>query len=146
LEEEFSWVDETPVAGETWYYLRVSQADGEIAWSSPVFVTYEGPPVVGSPLEPWNSEEILQLQPGTQTEAAGYQQALETYLEREEDPARFSDWQAVGMVNSPEGAYAYFVGYDHAFERKVSVKWYVDFADERLRFNHGWRDFGAYRK
>ena len=32
-------VDEEELAGTTWYYLRVTQADGEMAWASPVWVT-----------------------------------------------------------------------------------------------------------
>jgi hypothetical protein len=35
------WVDEDPPAGDSWYYVRMIQTDGEIAWSSPVFVTRE---------------------------------------------------------------------------------------------------------
>jgi hypothetical protein len=32
------FVDEHPPAGPKWYYVRVEQADGEIAWSSPVWL------------------------------------------------------------------------------------------------------------
>jgi len=35
---EQSFEDESPVAGENRYYLRVEQADGNMAWSSPVWV------------------------------------------------------------------------------------------------------------
>ena len=34
----FSFVDEEPVSGEVHYYVRVQQADGQIAWSSPIWV------------------------------------------------------------------------------------------------------------
>ena len=33
-----TFVDESPVAGENRYYLRIEQADGNMAWSSPVWV------------------------------------------------------------------------------------------------------------
>ena len=33
-----AWADPNPLAGEHWYYLRVTQADGEMAWSSPIWV------------------------------------------------------------------------------------------------------------
>jgi hypothetical protein len=33
------FTDDSPVAGENRYYLRVEQADGNMAWSSPVWVT-----------------------------------------------------------------------------------------------------------
>jgi hypothetical protein len=31
-------VDDDPLAPNTYYYLRVTQADGEMAWPSPVWV------------------------------------------------------------------------------------------------------------
>jgi hypothetical protein len=37
LEQEF--VDEKLAAGKHWYYVRAIQKDGEIVWSSPIFVT-----------------------------------------------------------------------------------------------------------
>ena len=33
------FTDAAPLAGENRYYLRVEQADGNMAWSSPVWVT-----------------------------------------------------------------------------------------------------------
>ena len=38
-ELEFSYVDNDPPAGESWYYIRVEQENGELAWASPVWVT-----------------------------------------------------------------------------------------------------------
>ncbi|MBX6382125.1 MAG: DUF3604 domain-containing protein [Microbispora sp.] len=35
-EHRFSWRDETPESG--WYYIRAYQTDGEMAWSSPIWV------------------------------------------------------------------------------------------------------------
>jgi hypothetical protein len=35
---EFSYVDNQPPAGTSYYYLRVDQADGQLAWSSPVWI------------------------------------------------------------------------------------------------------------
>jgi hypothetical protein len=39
--KEFSgeWTDANPVTGENRYYLRIEQADGNMAWSSPMWVT-----------------------------------------------------------------------------------------------------------
>jgi hypothetical protein len=37
-ELEREWEDATPREGPAWYYARIIQADGEMAWSSPVFV------------------------------------------------------------------------------------------------------------
>ncbi len=38
-EAKFTYMDTQPPAGETYYYVRVQQADGQIAWSSPIWVT-----------------------------------------------------------------------------------------------------------
>ena len=35
----FEYVDNEPPAGESWYYIRVEQQNGELAWASPVWVT-----------------------------------------------------------------------------------------------------------
>jgi hypothetical protein len=32
------WIDEEPVESATWYYARAVQTDGEMAWSSPIWV------------------------------------------------------------------------------------------------------------
>jgi hypothetical protein len=34
-----SWTDPQPLAGSHYYYARVTQADGELAWASPIWVT-----------------------------------------------------------------------------------------------------------
>jgi len=34
----FEWTDASPMAGTVFYYIRVRQKDGEMAWSSPVWV------------------------------------------------------------------------------------------------------------
>ncbi|MFB3828987.1 MAG: DUF3604 domain-containing protein [Bryobacteraceae bacterium] len=35
---QFTWMDNEPRRGTSWYYVRVMQADGNLAWSSPVWV------------------------------------------------------------------------------------------------------------
>jgi hypothetical protein len=40
---DFRWRDATPAAGKTsYYYVRGEQADGEIVWVSPMWITYTG--------------------------------------------------------------------------------------------------------
>jgi hypothetical protein len=36
------WTDPSPLAGENRYYLRIEQSDGNMAWSSPMWVTVVG--------------------------------------------------------------------------------------------------------
>ena len=40
-ELEFQYADQDQAPGESYYYLRVAQQDGEMAWGSPVWVNYE---------------------------------------------------------------------------------------------------------
>ncbi len=37
-EVSFTFVDNEAESGESYYYVRVIQVDGEIAWSSPIWV------------------------------------------------------------------------------------------------------------
>jgi hypothetical protein len=37
---EFSYVDNAPGTGESWYYVRANQMDRNLAWSSPIWVKY----------------------------------------------------------------------------------------------------------
>ncbi len=40
-EYSFQYVDNSLAKGESYYYVRVQQADGELAWSSPIWVRLE---------------------------------------------------------------------------------------------------------
>ncbi len=40
-EYSFQYVDNTLAKGESYYYIRVQQSDGELAWSSPIWVRVE---------------------------------------------------------------------------------------------------------
>ena len=35
---EFRWTDFDPRPGVSWYYVRVLQSDGQVAWASPIWV------------------------------------------------------------------------------------------------------------
>jgi hypothetical protein len=37
---EFDYTDTVPGSGESWYYVRVMQADRNMAWGSPIWVKY----------------------------------------------------------------------------------------------------------
>ena len=42
-EVEFQWRDSSPTPGKTsYYYVRGEQADGELVWVSPMWITYTG--------------------------------------------------------------------------------------------------------
>ena len=35
---DFTYIDERPVSGESYYYVRVQQTNGQMAWSSPIWI------------------------------------------------------------------------------------------------------------
>jgi hypothetical protein len=37
-EMRFTYTDQVPAAGEAYYYVRVEQQDGQLGWSSPIWV------------------------------------------------------------------------------------------------------------
>lgn len=37
---DFSWLDGSAKAGTSYYYVRVEQEDGQIAWASPMWIRY----------------------------------------------------------------------------------------------------------
>jgi hypothetical protein len=41
-EARFEWTDQDPAGGDTWYYVRVRQQDGQLAWSSPIWFRKSG--------------------------------------------------------------------------------------------------------
>ncbi len=40
-EMRFTWIDAHPPEGQAWYYVRTEQSDGQICWSSPIWVQRE---------------------------------------------------------------------------------------------------------
>jgi len=40
-EMNFAYTDADTKAGDAYYYVRVQQKNGQIAWSSPIWVKYE---------------------------------------------------------------------------------------------------------
>jgi hypothetical protein len=38
-EVDFTYVDERPLSGESYYYVRAQQSNDQIAWSSPIWIT-----------------------------------------------------------------------------------------------------------
>jgi len=157
---QWEFVDEAPVvAREVPYYVRVAQADGEFAWSSPIWVTYTGK---RSPkacdLRPWNQD--IPLQPGSYEHygPAGYLGTLQAILKRRVIGSRFYALKEVGVVAGYRGRYVEFWARDRALGGRpaepgraaaaglpVHIHFYPDFAEEdRLYISPGWSDFGQW--
>lgn len=139
---ELDFTDDEPAQGEAYYYVRVSQQDGEIAWSSPIFFIYTGPEVQPTrKTVPWNYEsEEDEL--GDPVDKDYLPELLDHLSWRA--PGRFYDLKQVRMVHSPRGDYALFYGRDKSNGGgKIHIRWYVGFDSFRLHVARGWRDFGS---
>lgn len=150
-EADLTWefTDEAPLPGrEVPYYVRVAQADGEFAWSSPVWVTFRGKPKrPGKELSPWNQDIPLSPSSYEHYGPAGYLEELEAILRRRVNGPRFYDLREVGVVAGYRGRYVEFTGRDRAARGcPIHIHYYPGFEEEdRLYISRGWSDFGQWR-
>jgi hypothetical protein len=128
--------------GRHYYYLRATQMDGEMAWSSPIWVNYEGSKGRATKLPPWNRQEVPHRRRATEGGRMEMKRLLD-YLDREEED-RFYGLKWSHEMDSPQGHCHYFVGHDRGWGIPIHIKWYTDFPDERLRVDTGWRDYGQW--
>ena len=135
-------MDADQVPGE-WAYVRVSQTDGEYAWSTPLYIQRDTP-LPSTNLPAWNDQESLQLDAMAQNDATPYLSALVAYLKLEEDPDRFRSITPVGVLKLSMGTCALF--YCHWSDEKLpmSIRWFFEFDIPKIRYDLGWRDYGAY--
>ena len=139
-------VDEPP-AGETYYYLRIEQVDGELIWSSPLWVKAgEGPApgcAVGSDqaeLPAWNEPAAIDLTAIGENEAAPHLADLLHYLRTEERAEAFADVTPYRVVHAPVGDYAVFLC--HLRGRRARIHWFYEFELPRIRMEIGWVHYG----
>jgi hypothetical protein len=137
--------DEDCPQGQHYYYLRVTQIDGELAWSSPIWVLRaDGPQAAASELLKWNADDPTVEVELPREEARRFEQQLTEYLHREESSTRWQSVQATRLVPSPMGRYALLLAYDRKHQKRVHFKLFLDYQDVVLRMDLGWRDFGQY--
>lgn len=138
------WIDESPAAGHTWYYLRVTQEDFSLAWSSPVWVTYTGPAPAGGALLPRWDDGPFWPPARPETCDPAHLKRLKDIFQRRGVADRFSDISHVGLYAEPRGRFALFHANDVTRENlPVHIHLFVDFPDDRLYIADGTQDFGA---
>ena len=137
-----SFTDTSPLA-DTWYYVRLRQSDGEYAWSTPVWVMVPGGAEAPDEALPrWNAHEPIDLASLRPNAAERYEADLLDYLEREEDPSKFSELTPAGIVDEVPGRAAVFYGYLEPVHQPIMIRWYFEFEMPRIHIDWGWRDFG----
>jgi hypothetical protein len=140
IEEVGLTADQVP--GE-WAYVRVSQTDGEYAWSTPLYIHRDGP-LPPTDLLAWNLQESVQLDEMAQNEATPYQAALMAYLNLEEHPERFKSITPVRILELSMGTCALFYCHWSDETLPMSIRWFFEFDIPKIRYDLGWRDFGAF--
>ena len=125
-----------------WLYLRVEQVDGEWGWTGPIYLLREDTPAADPGLPAWNEEDLdlAAVEPGG---AEAHLEDLRAYLEREEDAARFTDLTPAGVLDLAVGRCARFFGHWGRERLPLTIRWFYEFEIPKIRFDFGWRDYGA---
>jgi hypothetical protein len=135
---------DVPPDGETYYYLRIEQVDGEILWSSPVWVDSRcgGP---NEDLPAWNAPVLIDSDAIADEAARVHLPDLLAYLRTEERFEAFQDVLPYKVVNSPMGDYAVFLCHFRATDgslHRARIHWFYEFELPRIRFEIGWVHYG----
>ena len=127
-----------------WLYLRMEQVDGEYAWTSPFFLEHPGELPPPGDLPAWNDEDEVDLAAVPDNPAALYLPQLQTYLEQEEGMSRFHELTPVGIRDLHVGRCALFYCRWGEERLPMSIRWFFEFELPRIRYDLGWRDYGAF--
>ena len=131
-------VDEPP-PGETYYYLRIAQVDGELIWTSPIWVTASSQGSDDS-LPAWNEPVAIDLAALGENAATPHLADLLHYLRTEERAEAFTDVTPYRVVHAPVGSYAVFLC--HLRGRRARIHWFYEFELSRIRMETGWVHYG----
>lgn len=127
-----------------WIYLRVEQADGEWGWTSPVYLDRGDHLPAGDGYPAWNACAFETGTAATSEEGIAQHLAdLRAYLEREEDIERFADLTAAGILHLAVGTCAQFRCRWGEERLPMTIRWFYEFEIPKIRFDFGWRDYGA---
>ncbi len=147
----FSWTDETPISGDTWYYVRVTQEDFAIAWSSPIWVHYSGPGGVdpesaATSLPAWNDPPFWPPNLPETVDPAHTERLRKIFADRELTN-RFVNLRQTGVHYENRGRFARFLATDAELGGKtVHIHLFIDFEDDRLYIFEGEPDYGVIYK
>ena len=141
LDPEFHWTDPDPQPGETPYYVRVTQHDDALAWSSPVYVTFTGEAsATPRELPPWH-EVVWPEEEDAQHDPELEARALELVSRRCKTMDSFEDLRAVGLYQDHRGKYVLLRARHDG--RPAQWKVYYEFPDWRISGKPGrWNTCG----
>jgi hypothetical protein len=144
LDHVLDWCDPAPSTGTSYYYLRVTQVDDGIAWSSPVWIDYRGPMLPPQDLPRWDDPPHWPPDdPGSVDPR--YTARLQAIFAERGLAERFAQVQQRGVFRETRGRYALFRARDaQRSHRVVRIHLYVDFPDDRLYIVDGESDYGQF--
>jgi hypothetical protein len=128
-----------------WIYLRVEQADGEWGWTSPVYLKRGDEIPAGDTLPAWNdcAAQATDDSSAGDDGAAAHMADLRAYLEREEEALRFVELSPAGIQRLAVGTCAQFRCRWGEERLPMTIRWFFEFEIPKIRFDFGWRDYGA---
>ncbi len=141
----YEWIDAQPLTKETWYYIRVTQEDCSLAWSSPIWVNYQGDLRV-STVEDFPSWAHGAYFPGNwadKEQQAQYLERIRSVFAKRNLMERFTNLEFIGIYTENRGRFALFYANDSLRSNLVvHIHLYVDFRDDRLYIADGINDYG----
>ncbi len=140
LDAHLTWTDPAPLAGETWYYVRVTQANGGFAWSTPTWVASADGAADGGGLPLWCD---MVWPPAPQERGPDARAALDHAARAfDVEPERFAACVQIGRFTDYRGSYVLFRGRDGRDGLPIHLHLYDQFPAPRLYLSRGWADFG----
>ena len=138
-------VDATISPGWHYYYIRVTQADGELAWASPIWVNFTGDQVEERAHPAWNDDGSLdEWKDGEWIVEPELVARLKAALEAGA-PNRYTAVEPIRSVQSRRGDYHVFFSRDRENDLPVRIRYYDGFSEPRLHIYPGWGDYGPMR-
>lgn len=143
---QFTYTDYDAPNGENYYYVRVTQIDDELAWSSPIWVSQSGMPFHKFSLfeEDWNYDRLEIIDPEKIIEAEQYGDELRDILRDIGSESFLFTLMAQEVVKSPEGEYVVYKAFDPLRLLFVRIEYFVDRPYTSIRIFPGTLHYGQY--
>jgi hypothetical protein len=140
---EIEWADPAPLSGTHYYYVRVTQRNGGYAWSSPIWVDYQGLTAPAAELPAWNEAVPWREE---QPHQRDYRAELEALFQVEGAAGLFAEIRQVGVYEEHRGPFVLFHARHAQSGALMHIHYYLGFDEGRLYISRGDDDFGQESK
>lgn len=143
---ETTFDDRSITPGWHYYYVRITQVNGEMAWASPIWVNYTGEVVEAQEYPAWNDDgQLEEWLIGGESIDSDVTTTLRSILEKGA-PGRYVELEPIRAVANSRGDYFLYFAHDSQSEGPVRIRYYDDFEQPRLHIYPGWGDYGPLRR